>query len=107
LHQRLQQAVTASTSPQLLSVPPVVQIDAIWVSQLLATGTYHREAKGRSRPDKKRIKRPVFMAMLQRSVGIRCFWRRSQHHRHLRYMVGWMAPLGFPDDAAYAGELSR
>jgi transposase-like protein len=44
-------------------VPPVLQVDAIWVTQLLPTGAYHRDAKGRRRPDKKRIKRPIFIAL--------------------------------------------
>ena len=41
----------------------MLQVDAIWVTQLVPTGTYHRDAKGRRRPDKKRIKRPIFIAL--------------------------------------------
>lgn len=62
LNQRLQQ-VDAVTSQEALCVPPVLQVDAIWVTQLVPTGTYHLDAKGRRRPDKKRIKRPVFIAL--------------------------------------------
>jgi hypothetical protein len=63
LNQRLQQVATPPASQEPLSVPPVVQVDAIWVTQLIATGAYHRDAKGRRRPDKKRIKRPIFIAL--------------------------------------------
>jgi transposase-like protein len=41
----------------------VLQVDAIWVTQLVPTGTYHRDAKGRRRPNKKRIKRPILIAL--------------------------------------------
>ena len=68
LNQRLQQIATAPTAvtpaaKTTCAVPSVLQIDAIWVTQLVPTGTYHRDAKGRCRPDKKRIKRPVFIAL--------------------------------------------
>ncbi len=69
LNQRLQQvaALPAATTPAAVTppspVPPVLQVDAIWVTQLVPTGTYHRDAKGRRRPDKKRIKRPIFIAL--------------------------------------------
>ena len=68
LNQRLQQvaAIPTPTTPAATTpaaVPPVLQVDAIWVTQLVPTGTYHRDAKGRRRPDKKRIKRPIFIAL--------------------------------------------
>jgi hypothetical protein len=63
LNQRLQQVATTPTAQEALSVPPVLQVDAIWVTQLVPTGTSHRDAKGRLRPDKKRIKRPIFIAL--------------------------------------------
>ena len=68
LNQRLQQvAATAVVPPAAATTPapvaPVLQVDAIWVTQLVPTGTYHRDAKGRRRPDKKRIKRPIFIAL--------------------------------------------
>jgi Transposase, Mutator family len=63
LNQRLQQVVTVSATPRPAAVPPVLQVDAIWVTQLAPTGAYHRDAKGRRRPDKKRIKRPIFIAL--------------------------------------------
>ena len=63
LNQRVQQVTTAPTTQEALSVPPVLQVDAIWVTQLVPTGTSHRDAKGRRRPDKKRIKRPILIAL--------------------------------------------
>lgn len=63
LNQRLQQVAVAATSQEALCVPSVLQVDAIWVTQLVPTGSYHLDSKGRRRPDKKRIKRPVFIAL--------------------------------------------
>lgn len=63
LNQRLQQVATAPTSQEALRVPPVLQVDALWVTQLVPTGAYHRDAKGRLRPNKKRIKRPIFIGL--------------------------------------------
>jgi hypothetical protein len=63
LNQRLQQVAATPTTQETLCVPPVVQIDALWVTQLVATGTSHRDARGRLRPNKKRIKRPVLIAL--------------------------------------------
>jgi transposase-like protein len=63
LNQRLHQIAAAAARPTPETVPPVLQVDAIWVTQMVPTGTYHRDAKGRQRPDKKRIKRPIFIAL--------------------------------------------
>ena len=63
LNKRLQQIVTEPERDATVQTPPVVQLDAIWVTQLAPTGGHHRDARGRLRPDKKRIKRPIFIAM--------------------------------------------
>ncbi len=63
LNTRLQQIATEPETEATVETPPVVQLDAIWVTQLVPTGTYHHDSKGRLRPDKKRIKRPIFIAM--------------------------------------------
>ncbi len=65
LTQRLQQVATATPYPNdsRTAAPAVLQVDAIWVTQLVPTGSYHRDAKGRRRPNKKRIKRPIFIAL--------------------------------------------
>lgn len=63
LNKRLHQIVTAANEPTPTSVPPVLQVDAIWVTQLAPTGGFHRDDKGRCRPNKQRIKRPIFIAL--------------------------------------------
>jgi hypothetical protein len=63
LNQRLQQVAATTPAAVPAEVPAVLQVDAIWVTQLVPTGTYHRDAKGRRRPDKKRIKRPILIAL--------------------------------------------
>lgn len=64
LNARLHQVATsAATGVTPESAPPVLQVDAIWVTQLVPTGASHHDAKGRIRPDKKRIKRPIFIAL--------------------------------------------
>ncbi len=63
LNQRLQQVAVMPAAMPPAAAPPVLQVDAIWVTQLVPTGTYHRDAKGRRRPDKQRIKRPIFIAL--------------------------------------------
>jgi len=63
LNRRLHQLADTVSKPSTLAVPPILQIDAIWVTQLVPTGTFHRDRKGRRRPDKRRIKRPIFIAL--------------------------------------------
>lgn len=63
LNRRLHDLQAAAQESRTWAVPPVLQIDAVWVTQLRPTGTYHRDRKGRLRPDKSRIKRPIFVAM--------------------------------------------
>lgn len=63
LNERLQQLPTEAEISSVATVPPVLQLDAIWVTQLVPTGSYHHDAIGRRRPNKKRIKRPIFIAL--------------------------------------------
>ena len=63
LQQRLHVLASASTTSIPESSPPIVQIDAIWVTQLRPTGQFHSDSKGRRRPGKSRVKRPIFIAM--------------------------------------------
>jgi len=44
-------------------VPPVVEVDAIWVTLLRANGRVERDRKGRKRPVKGRFKVPIMIAM--------------------------------------------
>jgi transposase-like protein len=43
--------------------PPIVQLDAIWFTQLCATGQYRTDAQGRRRPVKSRRKRCLLIAL--------------------------------------------
>ena len=63
LNRRLQQVRDTAAADTPLSVPPVLQVDAIWVTQLAPTGAHRLDRKGRRRPVKRRIKRPVFIAL--------------------------------------------
>ena len=44
-------------------VPPVIQIDAIWITQMRPNGRVRRDSKGRKRAVKGRVKRPILIAM--------------------------------------------
>ena len=63
LNRRLQQVQVAATGGVEWAVPPVVQVDAIWVTQLVPNGRYRVDSQGRRRPCKSRIKRPIFIAL--------------------------------------------
>lgn len=43
--------------------PPIVQVDAIWVTMVLPTGGSRQDRKGRRRPRVGRFSRPVFVAL--------------------------------------------
>jgi transposase-like protein len=73
--------VQQSASPiQLRGVPPIVQVDAIWVTQVLPTGRSVTDRKGRKRAGKGRFKQPIFVAL-----GI---WPATNHAQVLDWMVG-------------------
>jgi hypothetical protein len=63
LCERLHQLQALTPGPDELVTPPVVQVDAIWFSQLQATGQSRRDAKGRLRPVKRRRKRCLLIAL--------------------------------------------
>ena len=44
-------------------VPPILQVDAIWITEMRPNGQMRRDRRGRRRPVKGRFKRPVFIAM--------------------------------------------
>jgi transposase-like protein len=58
---RLDQLPT--TLAALTDVPPIVQVDAIWVTQLRPTGRTRRDRRGRMRQVKSRVKRPILLAL--------------------------------------------
>lgn len=63
LNQRLQALSSLDIDRDAKDVPDVVQLDAIWVTQLRPNGKVHRDRKGRMRPVKGRYKRPILIAM--------------------------------------------
>lgn len=63
LQQRLHALASPSTTVLSTPIPPILQIDAIWVTQLRPTGQFRTDSKGRRRPIKSRVKRPILIAM--------------------------------------------
>jgi putative transposase len=84
-------------------VPPVLQVDAIWITQLRPNGKITRDAKGRQRVVKGRVKRPLLIAL-----GT---WPESQHTRILAWQLGedestatWLAFLSHLEEQGIRGE---
>jgi len=75
LLERIQQSVPRAA---VAGVPPIVQIDAIWVTQVLPNGRTCCDRKGRRRMSKGRYKRPIFIAL-----GI---WPQSNQAQVLEWM---------------------
>lgn len=71
LNQRLHRLVHLTSDPTPTAVPPILQVDAIWLTLLRSNGEIRRDRKGRKRPAKGRFKCPLFIAM-----GV---W--PEHHR--------------------------
>jgi hypothetical protein len=63
LNQRLHLLATLDPHRQAEDVPPVVQLDAIWITVLRPNGQVRRDSKGRKRAVKGRFKVPVMIAM--------------------------------------------
>lgn len=63
LNRRLHQVRETATADTPLTAPPILQVDAIWVTQLVPTGAYRLDRKGRRRPVKRRCKRPILIAL--------------------------------------------
>lgn len=60
---RLHQLVESAGRSRPSAVPAVVQLDAIWITQLVPTGEFFHDRKGRRRQRKARVKRPVLIAL--------------------------------------------
>jgi hypothetical protein len=60
---RLHQCQNLNPTADPTEVPPILQVDAIWLTQLRPTGKVRRDAKGRLRAVKGRYKRPLFIAL--------------------------------------------
>jgi len=63
LNQRLHQLVHLDPDRDAEEVPPILQVDAIWVTMLRPNGKVRRDRKGRKRAVKGRFKCPIFIAM--------------------------------------------
>lgn len=63
LMQRLHQLQDLTPGPDELSTPPILQLDAIWFTQLCATGQWRTDRQGRRRPVKSRRKRCLLIAL--------------------------------------------
>jgi hypothetical protein len=60
---RLHQVATMTPEESQVSVPPILQIDAIWLTQLRPNGRMRRDRTGRKRAVKGRYKRPLLIAL--------------------------------------------
>lgn len=76
LLQRIQQS---APTLEVAGVPPIVQVDAIWVTQVLPNGGTYYDRKGRKRMSKGRYKRPIFIAL-----GI---WPQTNQAQVLEWML--------------------
>ena len=63
LNQRLHQLIHLDPDDDGEEVPPILQVDAIWVTMLRPNGKVRRDRKGRKRAVKGRFKCPLFIAM--------------------------------------------
>jgi len=63
LNQRLHLLASLDPYREAEDVPPVLQVDAIWITLLRPNGQVQRDRKGRRRPVKGRFKVPIMIAM--------------------------------------------
>jgi len=63
INERLHQLQELTPDLDVHQVPPILQIDAIWYTQLQATGEVRTDGRARRRPVKKGHKRPILIAM--------------------------------------------
>ena len=63
LLKRLHQLQNLTPGADERPTPPILQLDAIWFTQLCATGQWRTDAKGRRRPVKSRRKRCLLIAL--------------------------------------------
>lgn len=83
--------------------PPIVQVDAIWVTLVLPTGGTYRDRKGRRRPQVGRFRRPIFVAL-----GV---WPETAHAIVLDWMLAtsedeeqWLTFLSALEERGMRGE---
>jgi transposase-like protein len=103
LNQRLHQLIGLDPNRQAQDVPPIMQVDAIWVTLLRPNGKMRRDRKGRKRPVKGRFKCPIFIAM-----GV---WPDSDRCEILHWQLGnsedaeeWVSFLSILEDWGIRGD---
>jgi transposase-like protein len=79
LLKRLHQLQALTPGADERTTPPVLQLDAIWFTQLCATGQWRTDRKGRRRPVKSRRKRCLLIAL-----GV---WPESDHQEVLAWQL--------------------
>jgi transposase-like protein len=103
LTQRLHLLTDLDPNREAEDVPPVLQVDAVWVTLLRANGRVQRDRKGRKRPVKGRFKVPIMIAM-----GI---WPDCERREILLWRMGenegaeeWVKFLEILEDQGIRGE---
>jgi len=90
-----------ATLPWPSQAPPIIQVDAIWVTLILPTGGTYLDRKGRRRPRVGRFCRPIFVAL-----GV---WPDAERTVVLDWLLGaseseceWTAFLSHLNNRAFA-----
>ena len=81
LNERLHQLASLDPYREEEEVPPILQVDAIWVTLLRPNGEVRRDRKGRKRPVKGRFKVPILIALGVWPESDRCdilLWRLGE-----------------------------
>jgi hypothetical protein len=103
LNERLHLLKNLDPNREAEDVPPVLQVDALWVTLLRANGRVQRDRKGRKRPVKGRFKVPIMIAM-----GV---WPEGERREILLWRIGenegteeWIKFLEILEDQGIRGE---
>jgi len=103
LNKRLHLLMNLDPGREAEDVPPVLEVDAIWVTLLRANGEVRRDRKGRKRPVKGRFKVPIMIAM-----GV---WPESDRREILHWRLGesesaeeWVKFLEILEEQGIRGE---
>jgi hypothetical protein len=103
LNERLHLLTNLDPNREAEDVPPVLQVDAIWITILRANGQVRRDRKGRKRPVKGRFRVPIMIAM-----GV---WPESNRREILLWRLGetesaeeWVKFLEILEDQGIRGE---
>ena len=103
LNKRLHQLANLDPGREAEDVPPIIQVDAIWITRLRRNGQVRRDRKGRKRPVKGRFKCPIMIAMGVWPDSDRCeilFWRLGEGET----AEEWVKFLEILEDQGIRGE---